>query len=704
MSISPDYFKYLNHFGKTVTVRELFENKYTPNMLALRHDVDHNLDLALEMSYWEKERGISSSYFLLHSADYWNDSQFIEKCLQIQDFGHEVGLHLNILAEWMRNKADNLSLCLEKTIAPLREAGVRLSGVSTHGDRLCYERQFINYWCFSELRPLNPVMTESGICAEGIAIKEENFQIKYPESHSLVRADGHIFELWSISMKSLGIDYCANHVLYDAYYTDSGGGWYRSSDPMKQTLTSGRYQVLMHPINWRGPQKIYFFLSTARSGSKWLTNFLKQATPLVAQHEFTLNHRFRGGNLIAENLIKWPWFIYIFNRLIRRLFTNKKLVFKKRTAAGFRKFVNKKDEVKELMIEVRAWIDELTADYAEANVYLERFLPIMKEVFPDAILVHIHRDPKNVIRSILNRNWYNTPEDNKHPVMDVKDWNSLTQFEKACWYVRQTNESLLLSCQHRLVYEKMVNDLGYLIKHLRYLNIPVYPRLAEPEFRKKINVNYCYKFPDYSEWSAENKASFHSICDLTNKALEYETLHGALDQHRKSLSLECKALNHNRESSDEVILEIDFSKIRFNSFPSKGCKVKNSEDGIEIFHKIGKQTYFLIGGGKWYYVKKEEGWASEMGLYYQGVIDFENYQNLSVIPICLMYNKNGNLIAKRSLGQSRQASMPFKFSFKVRGDAKRFNIAIYAPASNLSGKIKMKTIHIEKMTLQNSFL
>ena len=155
-------------------------------------------------------------------------------------------------------KIDNLSLHLEKVIAPLRKAGVRLSGVSSHGDRLCYKRQFINYWCFSELRQPDPATAESGICAEGIDVKEEKFQIRYPSSHRLVRADGHIFELWSISMKSLGIDYCANHVLYDAYYTDSGGGWYRSSDPMKHTLTSGRHQVLMHPIYWRGPQKSTF--------------------------------------------------------------------------------------------------------------------------------------------------------------------------------------------------------------------------------------------------------------------------------------------------------------------------------------------------------------------------------------------------------------------------------------------------------------
>ena len=64
-----------------------------------------------------------------------------------------------------------------------------------------------------------------------------------------------------------------------------------------------------------------------------------------------------------------------------------------------------------------------------------------------------------------------------------------------------------------------------------------------------------------------------------------------------------------------------------------------------------------------------------------------------------MYNEKGNLIAKRTVGQIKQASTPFKFSFKVRGDAKRFNVALYMPASDLQGKMKMKTIRIEKMPL-----
>ena len=260
MSIKTEYFEYLNHFRETVTVRELFENPHTSDMIALRHDVDYDLDLALEMSYWENRKGIRSTYYLLHSAEYWNDIRFIEKCLQIQNFGHEVGLHINILAEWMRGRLTDVAFELERLITRLRKAGLLLSGISSHGDHICYEKQFNNYWCFSELRPSNPVLTESGLSAEGIPAENPKYHIRYPETHQLLRQDGKVFNLWSISMKKLGIDYEANHVTCDSYYTDSGGGWYRSGNPLQHTLSIGRYQILMHPFYWRDMQKIFFFL------------------------------------------------------------------------------------------------------------------------------------------------------------------------------------------------------------------------------------------------------------------------------------------------------------------------------------------------------------------------------------------------------------------------------------------------------------
>ena len=65
MSISKEYFKYLKHIGSSVTLSEFHAKPRIKDLIALRHDVDHDLDIALEMSYWEHKLGFKSTYFVL---------------------------------------------------------------------------------------------------------------------------------------------------------------------------------------------------------------------------------------------------------------------------------------------------------------------------------------------------------------------------------------------------------------------------------------------------------------------------------------------------------------------------------------------------------------------------------------------------------------------------------------------------------------
>ncbi len=298
MSIRREYIKYLEHLGSTVPVVVLAHDRDRSNIVALRHDVDHDLDLALELAFFEQQHGARASYYLLHTAGYWQDPRLIDKCLQLQDLGHEVGLHFNFLTEWLAARVQNIGTALREIIAPLKEAGVKIHGVSTHGDPACYEKGFINYWCFSELRPEDPRTTERDRNAEGILDSGATRRIDYPNAHSLTRSDGSKLDLWSVSLRDAGFDYEALHIPFDRYYSDSGGHWRYTGDPLEQTCDEGRIQVLMHPVHWRGPQRLYLFLSCARSGSKWLANIIDVASPLTSRHELTLNHRFENERLV----------------------------------------------------------------------------------------------------------------------------------------------------------------------------------------------------------------------------------------------------------------------------------------------------------------------------------------------------------------------------------------------------------------------
>lgn len=671
VSLSPLYFEYLEHFGATVTVREFLQQPDVPNLVALRHDVDHDLDLALEMAYWEHQRGIRSTYYLLHSAPYWRDARLLDKGLQLQDFGHEVGLHLNVLTEWFQGRIADVAQALAQLLQTLRTGGIQVTGVSAHGDRMCYEHQFSNGWCFSEFRHPDPAAAQAGMSAEDIPVADPKFQLRYPENHHLVRPDGARFDLWSISMGELGIEYMASRVGWDAYFTDSGGNWKRSPDPLKCDLRTGRHQVLIHPIYWRGPQRIYFFLSTARSGSKWLVNLLDRATPLRAQHEFMLNHRYQNGELKAD----------------------------KHTADGFVDLVNRPEEARNLLIEGRAWVEGFPQDYAEANVYLERFLPLVQELYPDATLVHLHRDPRDVVRSVLNRNWYDTPEDTRHPVMPVADWDRLSQFEKACWYVRSTNETLLRACEHRLAFEHATRDLDYLIDVLTDLGIPVYPRLAEPEHGTVINGNYSDAFPAYDSWSEEQQALFHAICDPVNAALGYLTHTEPPGQTPLPPRMGQKRTAAHPRPAPEPVAQLHFTEGCRLTLTRKGCVIRTTMHDTELIPTGGTHAWLLIGGGEWYRVAANHGWESSATHYFRGLLDAETGAGGAASLFCLQYDQNGALLGKRLLGKIRAGAAPLTFSFRPRSDARRFNLAIYVSAAEPVDRVILRHLSLERVQL-----
>lgn len=134
MSIKPEFFDYLAHFGTTETL-DTYRRHRSP-AIALRHDVDYSLDSALELACWEAEHGIRATYFLLHTAPYWDDPRLLDKCAQLADFGHEIGLHTNLLPAWYEHGGAPEEQ-LTAVLARLRAGGLAITGSAAHGDPLC---------------------------------------------------------------------------------------------------------------------------------------------------------------------------------------------------------------------------------------------------------------------------------------------------------------------------------------------------------------------------------------------------------------------------------------------------------------------------------------------------------------------------------------------------------------------------------------
>lgn len=673
MSIKPEYFDFLKHFGETVCLKDYRETDN--NVIALRHDVDYCIDTALEMAYWEKELGIKSSYFMLHTANYWNDPRLVDKCLQIQKFGHEIGLHTNLITQWYRAN-EKIEEQLKGLLNLLREGGIELKGSSAHGDQACYKSNFINYWIFKELKPEEPAERENKLNAEGIYEKDITKRIKYPDLHEILNETGKILPLWQVSMSSLGLEYEASHLNFDHYYSDSGGSWKRTDNPLTKNLKKGRHQVLMHPIHWRGPKKIIFFLSTARSGSKWFSSILDTASSCDTKHEFTLNHYRQEEEVVAEKM----------------------------TGQRLHELLNDNEKIEQALLTTRQLVDESDRDYAEANVYLPMVMDQLKENFPDAKLVHLYRDPKKVVRSILNRGWYDTLSDTSHPIISIGNWEKLTPFEKCCHYVKYTNKQLIDVCSTKVQLEQLTKDADYVEQFLKKLRVPFYPYLAKASFEKIINQNKINDFPEFEQWDIKKKQSYEQICSSIESELGYS--HKPLSFYeniRKNIQALLVPINQwlkqNQNKQKIIIINFNNPELLIKKGRCINCNTRKMDASVKIIALSQEEhASFLLSGGSstWSKLGIKEGWRLESESYYTLNIEYDLPKDVVVTVFCLMYDSQRKLIYKRTLGRLDAAMNIADFSFAPMGKSKFFNITFYLPKQDIHRNFYISKICINK--------
>ncbi|HWB21029.1 MAG TPA: sulfotransferase [Phycisphaerales bacterium] len=619
MTIKQEYFAYLEHFGRTMTIGELAAHPDWPDAIALRHDIDHDLDLALEIAHHEHVRGIRATYFLLHSHQYFDDPQFTIKCRQLAEYGHEVGVHLNALAMWAEGLTDDPDETLSVALERLRESGLEIHGASAHGDKACYRHQCINYWMFSELAGPRPEEREFGKSAEGIRVESAQHQIQYPHDHQLRRADGAVLPLWQSSLARHGLEYTASHVPHDWYWTDTGGGWTRSADPKLYDLSRGRHQVLMHPFWWRGPQKSYFVLSTARSGSKWLANFIDRATNCRGLHEWTLNHRRDGKGFALEHC----------------------------TGPEYQSLLEDEDEISARLKTAKAHLTVLKRDVLEANVYLEPVAEQLRETIPDAMLVHLHRDPANVVRSILNRGWYSVPDDQWHVRVPVDDWNTLSQFQRACWYVRRTNERLTALTAERLCFERMVSDQDYLMQRLSELGIVVHPLLAAEEFHKRINANESSRIGALATWASTAQSQFAEICGTVCESLGYQVERSSDVPSQAART----SLNGHHSARARKTRLVGGAA---SAFSECGLECKRQWRGLDIqILDRQRSSHVLLAKGSWRKVERKHGVPCEPATYCWGEVRCESPERGNLRIFILFYDMRGDLLQQRHVGTLR---------------------------------------------------
>lgn len=203
-------------------------------VIGMRHDVDDNpgsLQTAVRLAEWEAERGYRSTYYLLHDSHYWDDEMPAAAAL-LEQMGHEVGLHVNAIAEAIRQQRDPFEI-LTDALSELRATGVQVVGCAAHGDRLCRDGagrvRFCNDEIFVECR--RPELGAAERSVDGVTISPR-------------------------PMAEFGLCYDAAWLPRAAYLSDSGGQWRNgySDEAFAETAAAFPYDgplvILQHPDWW----------------------------------------------------------------------------------------------------------------------------------------------------------------------------------------------------------------------------------------------------------------------------------------------------------------------------------------------------------------------------------------------------------------------------------------------------------------------
>lgn len=200
-------------------VRTLAESHTMTGVVNIRHDVDDDLQAAVDMAEMEAEFGMKATYFFLDTAPYWK-RDMRKSVARIAKLGHEIGWHNNAISNHLLTGL-SLRNCIEGPLSVLSKIAP-VVGTASHGDRLCYQHGYLNYYAFGLHRA-------------------DNLQ-KFP----------NLEEYSQFSLSEFGLEYEAYFTGHTHYISESGGQWYGDCFATFQDFKEkgGKLQILIHPQWW----------------------------------------------------------------------------------------------------------------------------------------------------------------------------------------------------------------------------------------------------------------------------------------------------------------------------------------------------------------------------------------------------------------------------------------------------------------------
>ncbi len=289
--------------------------------------------------------------------------------------------------------------------------------------------------------------------------------------------------------------------------------WYRWQSfrlPLFNTLarTAMRFKFTLDPIRTKqqirlsesaikttlAQQPIFFSLSTIRSGSTFLADLLAQELPMAQiEHEPNINDYWSYTHILRNPQHAFDY------------------------VADYR--------LKDLLNRIQTKNSSL---YGEFNPFLVLHVAAIKEQIPHARLLHLVRDGRDVVRSIMAREVLG----DKDPLLAViqppdddpyaSKWQDMSRFERVCWKWRYENRVLRKHIPDCIHFEQLISDYAYFQTHLlSKIGVNISQKQWEQYIHQPQHASPKYPLAHWTQWNKQQKQQFTSICGAEMAACGY---------------------------------------------------------------------------------------------------------------------------------------------------------------------------------------
>ena len=157
--------------------------------------------------------------------------------------------------------------------------------------------------------------------------------------------------------------------------------------------------------------------------------------------------------------------------------------------------------------------------YGEVNGHLRCHAQAIQHAFPGAVLIHLIRDGRDVVRSTMPRRMMTLRNPFSLRIQpEASDpwhdrWSKMDRFERICWYWQEENRRLRVAIGKPVHFERILSSYAYLCEEVLG---PCGIELEEPVWRSAVNspqnVTPRHQMPKWDDWTPQQQRTFREIC------------------------------------------------------------------------------------------------------------------------------------------------------------------------------------------------